>query len=221
MQRTPKEVNFGVIRKGAAKREAAENTLSSTRDEARGGKEVRQEEVVSTSGPQRVSKRMYARQNLGEVLEIADETRKSVGLRKKRPKSVFVLPDDVKDRFSRNTEFVKGIFSAETLLSPLPGPLAEALHRNWDFLARTCMQFFEPSGAESAREAIPGLASKGPNTKVLPKVKMPAFDKDKTKAGGKAKAKKATTAKASTTKSAPVKKAASVAKGGAGALAAE
>jgi len=208
MQRTPKEVNFGVIRKGAANREAAENTLSATRDEAQGGKETRQEEVVSTSGPQRVSKRMYARQNLSEVLEIADDTRKSVGLRKKRPKSIFVLPDDVKDRFSRNTQFVRGIFSAETLLSPLPGPLADALHRNWDFLARTCMQFFDPSGAENAREAIPGLASKGPNTKVLPKLKMPSGDKkDKTQGGGGKAKTKAT--KTGAKRSGPAKKSAS------------
>ncbi|WOH15268.1 hypothetical protein DCAR_0934805 [Daucus carota subsp. sativus] len=56
--------------------------------------------------------------------------------------------------FRRNYQFLQNVFSIETLVKPLPPPMAENVARNLSFFRRIFTQFSEPEGISKAQKSL-------------------------------------------------------------------
>ncbi|KAJ7535237.1 hypothetical protein O6H91_12G024000 [Diphasiastrum complanatum] len=67
---------------------------------------------------------------------------------------IFDFDPDLKLAFSRNFQFLRRVFSFDTLLRPLPSQLGRTVARNLGFLTRIFTQFFDQKGIQNARRSI-------------------------------------------------------------------
>ena len=113
-----------------------------------GGGGTRSKTVSSGSGG---GKHAYARSKLGELSAQRDGMRSG-----KQANELFQLPPIVTEQFGRTAQFAKRVFSAETLLDPLPAPLKTALSRNFGFFTRIFTQFTDPEGKKQIGKSFGG-----------------------------------------------------------------
>ncbi|CAM6122339.1 unnamed protein product [Calypogeia fissa] len=68
--------------------------------------------------------------------------------------SMFELDPQLKMSFARNFQFLRRVFSFDTLFKPLPPQIANTMARNFGFLTRIFTQFFDPRGIQNVRRSI-------------------------------------------------------------------
>ncbi|BBN14726.1 hypothetical protein MPTK1_6g13950 [Marchantia polymorpha subsp. ruderalis] len=79
--------------------------------------------------------------------------------------SMFELDPQLKMAFQRNFQFIRRVFSFDTLFKPLPRPIANTLAHNFGFLTRIFTQFFDPRGIQNVQRSI-GLGQEQGERKV-------------------------------------------------------
>jgi hypothetical protein len=68
--------------------------------------------------------------------------------------SPFDIDPELRYTFQRNFQFLRRVFSIDTLVRPLPAPLGQSVARNLGFFTRIFTQFFDPKGIENAQKSL-------------------------------------------------------------------
>lgn len=90
----------------------------------------------------------HARENPRE--RVRDQLRR----RRMQEKDGFEIDPRLKFAFRKNFQFLKKVFSLDTLLMPLPPELSRNVARNLGFFTRVFTQFFDPKGIQDAQKSI-------------------------------------------------------------------
>eukprot|EP01018_Ginkgo_biloba_P010253 Gb_31834 [translate_table: standard] len=76
-------------------------------------------------------------------------------LARREPKDdPFEIDPELRYTFQRNFQFIRRVFSIDTLLKPLPPVLGQSIGRNLGFFTRIFTQFFDPKGIENAQKSM-------------------------------------------------------------------
>ncbi|XP_073139766.1 uncharacterized protein [Henckelia pumila] len=64
------------------------------------------------------------------------------------------IDPELRYSFHRNFQFLQRVFSIDTLVKPLPPPMAYNVSRNLTFFTRIFTQFFDPQGIADAQKSL-------------------------------------------------------------------
>lgn len=93
----------------------------------------------------------------GSTMYLPQENRRDTfrdQLRGGRPQENFEVDPRLKYTFRKNFQFLKRVFSVDTLLMPLPTELSRNVARNLGFFTRIFTQFFDPKGIQDAQKSM-------------------------------------------------------------------
>ncbi|XP_077224037.1 zinc finger/BTB domain protein isoform X4 [Tasmannia lanceolata] len=68
--------------------------------------------------------------------------------------SMAEIDPELRYSFQRNVQFLKRVFSIDTIVKPLPPALAYNVSRNLSFFTRIFTQFFDPEGISNAQKSL-------------------------------------------------------------------
>ncbi|RWR90325.1 Thymidylate synthase [Cinnamomum micranthum f. kanehirae] len=64
------------------------------------------------------------------------------------------IDPELRYSFQRNVQFLRRVFSIDTVVKPLPPALAYNVSRNLSFFTRIFTQFFDPEGISNAQKSL-------------------------------------------------------------------
>ncbi|XXG60549.1 hypothetical protein AAC387_Pa04g2429 [Persea americana] len=64
------------------------------------------------------------------------------------------IDPELRYSFQRNVQFLRRVFSIDTIVKPLPPALAYNVSRNLSFFTRIFTQFFDPRGISNAQKSL-------------------------------------------------------------------
>ncbi|KAI5072861.1 hypothetical protein GOP47_0012967 [Adiantum capillus-veneris] len=70
------------------------------------------------------------------------------------PRESFEVDPRLKYTFRKNFQFLKKVFTVDTMLMPLPTELSRNVARNLGFFTRIFTQFFDPKGIQDAQKSM-------------------------------------------------------------------
>ncbi|XP_058090097.1 uncharacterized protein LOC131236728 [Magnolia sinica] len=64
------------------------------------------------------------------------------------------IDPELRYSFQRNVQFLRRVFSIDTIVKPLPPAMAYNVSRNLSFFTRIFTQFFDPEGISNAQKSL-------------------------------------------------------------------
>ncbi|CAN6458325.1 unnamed protein product [Victoria cruziana] len=80
--------------------------------------------------------------------------KRSISSKKSPEEDVPEIDPELRYSFQRNFQFLRRVFSIDTVVKPLPPAMAYHVSRNLSFFTRIFTQFFDPKGIADAQKSL-------------------------------------------------------------------
>ncbi|XP_031489739.1 uncharacterized protein LOC116257264 [Nymphaea colorata] len=80
--------------------------------------------------------------------------KRSISSKKGPEEDVPEIDPELRYSFQRNFQFLRRVFSIDTVVKPLPPAMAYHVSRNLSFFTRIFTQFFDPKGIADAQKSL-------------------------------------------------------------------
>ncbi|KAF3777866.1 hypothetical protein EJ110_NYTH44873 [Nymphaea thermarum] len=80
--------------------------------------------------------------------------KRSISSKKGPEEDALEIDPELRYSFQRNFQFLRRVFSIDTVVKPLPPAMAYHVSRNLSFFTRIFTQFFDPKGIADAQKSL-------------------------------------------------------------------